>query len=175
MGALPGLYWVAMDEEDYHATNEIPRPLTLLYCSLLGAVFGEGASAALDFGFELFFDLFRKGWLREPFYSLALDGLHYGSGVLEGACFGFFMRLLSERSWRSSAAWAFVCVLGVAFIASVLSTTFSRAVWDMRHAPFEIAAIALGCALGARLCLQYEDREQVRGVREMLWRFVTWR
>jgi len=172
---LPGLYWVAMEEDPYRATSGIPHPLTLLYCSLLGAIFYEGSSGVLDFGFELFFDLFRKGWVREPYYSLALGGLHYGSNVLQGLFFGFFVRLLAERSWRSSSAWAFVCVFGVISIMAVRSTTLSRAVWDLRHAPFEIAALALGCALGARLCLLYEDREQVRGVREILWRFVIWR
>lgn len=163
-----------MDDEDQKEWDGIPNPLTLLYATLLGAVFHGGAVNVHDFAFELAFDGFRTGWLREPFYTWCLNGFHYGWGAAAGVLHGFFVRLLTERPWRESAVWAFACGLSASVLSFIWDTGLSRALWDLRHAPFEIASVALGCVLGVRLCLRYEDAEAVRGFREILWRFVIW-
>ncbi len=162
-----------MDDED----NEtgIPHPLTLLYCAVLALIFGRAAAIVLDFVFELAFDLFRKGLLREPLYTWTLGGVHLALYVCDGILLAFFIRLLTGRSWRASAAWGFLCSVATSVVSAALSMSFSRVIWDLRHAPLEIASLALGCVVGARLCVEYEYHEPVRAFRELLMRFVVWR
>ena len=163
-----------METNSDQEQDAIPNPLTLLYATAIGTIFHEGSITVHDFAFELVFDALRTGWLREPLYSWSLDGLHYARAASAGFMYGFFVRLLTERPWRASAAWALLCALGGVTLSFILETSFSRALWDLRHAPLEIAALALGCAVGVRVCLRYQDAGPVRGFQEILRRFVIW-